>query len=148
MQACKLIMFYYACTHVRSRVWSGSAAKGVLRKRAQIGAPVREGNPWKCLEVQGSAGKCAAVHRSHCNKLRCSLYQACDSGVKHASHKFAKGDSLEFWSFRVQSFMCSRRGSIVGFAVGHSKFLQHAQNISFLRKGIWCNLCDRERFSF
>jgi hypothetical protein len=43
MQACKLIMFYYACTHVRSRVWSGSAAKGVLRKRAQIGAPVRKG---------------------------------------------------------------------------------------------------------
>ena len=43
MQACKLIMFHYACTHVRSRVWSGSAAKGVLRKRAQIGAPVRKG---------------------------------------------------------------------------------------------------------
>ena len=45
MQACKLIMFHYACTHVRSGVWSGSAAKGVLnnRKRAQIGAPVRKG---------------------------------------------------------------------------------------------------------
>jgi hypothetical protein len=48
MQACKLIMFYYACTHVRSRVWSGSAAKGVLRKRAQIGAPVRKGTQLNC----------------------------------------------------------------------------------------------------
>ena len=44
MQACKLIvMFYYAYTHVLSGVWSESAANGVLRKRAQIGAPVRQG---------------------------------------------------------------------------------------------------------
>ena len=54
MQACKLIMFHYACTHVRSGVWSGSAAKGVLRKRAQIGAPVRKGTPLctDCFEDQ------------------------------------------------------------------------------------------------
>ena len=37
MQACELIMFHYACTYVGSGVLSGSAAKGVLRKRAQIG---------------------------------------------------------------------------------------------------------------
>ena len=43
MQACKLIMFHYAYTHVLSGIWSGSAANGVLRKRAQIGAPVRKG---------------------------------------------------------------------------------------------------------
>ena len=42
MQACKLIMFHYAYTHVLSGVWSGSAANGVLRKRARIGAPVRK----------------------------------------------------------------------------------------------------------
>ena len=51
MQACKLIMFYYACTHVRSRVWSGSAAKGVLRKRAQIGAPVRKGTLHRIVQI-------------------------------------------------------------------------------------------------
>ena len=36
----------------------------------------RSVSSWKRKEVHGSAGKYAAVHRSHCDKLRCSLYQA------------------------------------------------------------------------
>jgi hypothetical protein len=40
MQACKLIMFHYACTHVRSGVWSGSAAnKAYLEKGPRLGHP-------------------------------------------------------------------------------------------------------------